>query len=68
MPATSGWTTSGQSKRRASLPKNWQALRKRVIARDRGVCVWCGAPGTDVDHIERSGSQEGRTYPLDLSP
>ena len=48
-----GWATDGQSKRKAELPKNWSALRKVVIKRDRGKCVWCGEPGNQVDHIER---------------
>ena len=52
-PRRTGWTTDGQSKRKAELPKNWSALRKVVIKRDRGKCVWCGEPGNQVDHIER---------------
>ncbi|HEU5024644.1 MAG TPA: HNH endonuclease signature motif containing protein [Spirillospora sp.] len=41
-------------------PKGWKATRKRIIARDGGVCQWsmdaqgttrCGQPATDVDHI-----------------
>lgn len=39
------------STRRARLPRDWHTLRRRVITRDRGRCVQCGAPGTDVDHI-----------------
>lgn len=44
------WATSN---RRSELPPTqaWEAIRKRVIRRDAGRCVACGAPGTDVDHI-----------------
>lgn len=58
-----GWEGST---RKATLPSDWEARRKKVIARDRGICQWpdedgravndsgepiCGAPGTDVDHV-----------------
>lgn len=36
------------------LPPDWQRIRRLVIARDGGRCVFCGAPGTDVDHIYSS--------------
>lgn len=46
------------SNRRERLPRNWPALRRRVIKRDDGQCTWrysdgtrCEQPGTDVDHI-----------------
>ncbi|MEV4492712.1 HNH endonuclease [Micromonospora coxensis] len=50
------------STRRERLPKNWPALRARVLKRDGYVCqfVWrnergrmeqCGKPATEVDHI-----------------
>ncbi|QPB09759.1 HNH endonuclease [Streptomyces phage Shaeky] len=49
------WSTSN---RRSELPRNWDALRKRVIRRDMGMCrgvldegALCGNPGTEVDHI-----------------
>lgn len=57
-----GWEGSN---RKASLPSDWPERRRRVIARDRGICQWidedgtatndsgetiCGSPGTDVDH------------------
>lgn len=29
----------------------WRQLRARVLLRDRGVCVLCGAPATHVDHV-----------------
>lgn len=33
-------------------PKNWVALKRFVIARDRGVCYICGEGGADsVDHV-----------------
>lgn len=40
--------------------KGWKQTRKRIIARDGGVCQWpmdaqgftrCGQPGNEVDHI-----------------
>ncbi|MER7922194.1 HNH endonuclease [Streptomyces sp. NPDC096057] len=47
------------STRRARLPRNWPLLRRRVLHRDGYVCQarfsegqLCGAPATDVDHIE----------------
>lgn len=43
-----GWKGSD---RRQRLPANWPTLRKRVYKRDGGMCVLCGAPGNDVDHI-----------------
>lgn len=52
-----GWS-SGPSKRSSELPKDWARRRKLVIARDGGKCVWCGAPGSHVDHIERGGNHE----------
>lgn len=49
---------ASESKRKAELPSDWAARRRRVIARDKGVCVLCGAPGTDVDHIDRFGPHD----------
>lgn len=46
------------SNRAATLPPNWQAIRKAVLRRDRGVCQLrigagiCGAPANQVDHID----------------
>lgn len=41
------------STRRARLPKNWAVLRRRVLARDHGICHACHQPGaTEVDHLE----------------
>lgn len=60
-----GWEGSS---RKASLPSDWEARRRKVIARDRGLCQWlddegsaendsgeriCGKTGTDVDHAGR---------------
>ncbi|MFG3405650.1 HNH endonuclease [Streptomyces sp. NPDC048142] len=49
------WSTSN---RRSELPRNWEAIRQRVIRRDRGLCrgvlsegALCGHPGTEVDHV-----------------
>lgn len=46
------------SNRRARLPHNWLAIRRRIIRRDVGRCTAiysdgrrCEQPGTDVDHI-----------------
>lgn len=46
------------STRRSRLPRNWPAIRRRIIRRDGGVCTArysdgrrCELPGTDVDHI-----------------
>ncbi|MFD4135541.1 HNH endonuclease [Streptomyces goshikiensis] len=41
----------GTSKRKSRLPKNWQSLRKQVLARDV-TCVLCRVrPATVADHI-----------------
>ena len=29
----------------------WRQLREQILARDLGVCVLCGEPATDVDHV-----------------
>ncbi len=46
------------SDRRSQLPRNWAAIRRRIIRRDEGRCTAlysdgrrCELPGTDVDHI-----------------
>lgn len=50
------WETSN---RKAELPTGWDAIRTRVLGRDRYRCQWpregrrdgiCGAAATDVDH------------------
>lgn len=33
-------------------PKNWRAIRQRVMRRDRNTCQYCGAPATEVDHVK----------------
>jgi 5-methylcytosine-specific restriction protein A len=49
------------STRRDTLPPDWEAIRARVLTRDRGRCTWiehnrrCPARATDVDHIRRDG-------------
>nr|DAQ13567.1 MAG TPA: HNH endonuclease [Caudoviricetes sp.] len=49
------WETSN---RRSRLPRDWEARRRIVIARDNGRCqavvggVHCAAEGTEVDHID----------------
>lgn len=45
-----GWTND--HRRMKQLPPDWPKRRQQVIKRDR-VCVLCGAPGRDVDHIAR---------------
>lgn len=51
----SGWAGSSRKDR---LPRNWAALRRRVIRRDGGQCTArysdgrrCDLPGNDVDHV-----------------
>lgn len=39
------------SRRKADLPTNWPSLRTQVLARDGHVCVLCGRPANQVDHI-----------------
>jgi len=47
------------SDRLDTLPPDWAARRAAVWDRDGGLCRWpdsasgvCGAPGSDVDHID----------------
>ena len=42
------------SNRRRELPANWAKIRARVLKRDGGLCVKCGASANQVDHIGRS--------------
>lgn len=51
-----GWETSNRASR---LPSNWQALRLRVLRRDRYSCqvkdqhgIKCNAVASEVDHVE----------------
>lgn len=47
------------SRRTRPLPKNWGAIRRRILRRDQGICYICGKPGANqVDHI-RPASQGG---------
>lgn len=39
------------STRAARLPRDWPAIRARILARDGHRCTRCGAPATDVDHV-----------------
>lgn len=52
---STGWKGSN---RRAELPKDWSAIRRRILERDGGRCTWimpsgrrCKTAATDVDHI-----------------
>lgn len=46
------WATSTRKTKRASTGWAEQASNRRVMARDHGICHWCGHPGADrVDHI-----------------
>jgi 5-methylcytosine-specific restriction endonuclease McrA len=31
--------------------RRWQAIRLQVLARYGRVCIHCGAPATDIDHL-----------------
>jgi len=44
----SGWKGSS---RRARLPSNWPALRRRVFATHGHVCYVCGGYANEVDHV-----------------
>lgn len=53
------------NKRKAQLPRDWSAIRRRVIARDGGQCCAitstgerCPAAGTHVDHIVRGDNHD----------
>lgn len=47
-----------KSDRRARLPKDWPAIRQRILRRDGYRCRLCGAPASDVDHIERGDNHD----------
>jgi 5-methylcytosine-specific restriction protein A len=55
------WETST---RRDTLPPDWPALRRLILARDSHRCRWiehnrrCPARATDVDHITPSGGDD----------
>lgn len=42
------WETSNRKER---LPRNWNALRMRVLRRDGFKCQECGSRASEVDHI-----------------
>jgi 5-methylcytosine-specific restriction protein A len=51
------WETDGSSKRRQELPRDWDAVRRRVLDRDGHRCQYprsrggiCGQPANQVDH------------------
>lgn len=44
-----------RSRRRGELPRNWRALRRQVLERDRHTCQQCGARANHVDHIDHRG-------------
>ena len=35
------------------MPPGWAATRRRILRRDGGRCRQCGAPATEVHHLER---------------
>nr|DAX21639.1 MAG TPA: HNH endonuclease [Caudoviricetes sp.] len=43
------------SRRRKELPKDWDRIRRTVLRRDGGLCVFCGNPANQVDHIIPDG-------------
>ena len=48
-----GYSTTAQARQVAP------ALRQQIIARDGGRCVRCGAPGTDIHHIDGDSNDSG---------
>lgn len=54
------------SDRKQRLPKNWQALRKQVLVRDKRMCqivsietgYICGLEANEVDHIIHGDNHE----------
>lgn len=55
------WETSN---RRSRLPRDWEARRRIVIARDNGRCqaiiagAQCVAEGTEVDHVNAGDNHD----------
>lgn len=53
-----GWKPYSQ--RRKQLPPDWQKRRRKVLARDKGLCQLrlkgCTYRATDIDHIERGNN------------
>jgi 5-methylcytosine-specific restriction endonuclease McrA len=52
-------------RQRKGSTRAWRALRERILARDGHVCVVCGAPASEVDHI-RPVSVGGSDDPANL--
>lgn len=55
---TGKWSGNSATNRSEELPDDWPAIRKEVLDRDDGRCVWelpsgarCPNEATDVDHI-----------------
>lgn len=54
MPRHDAWAGST---RKATLPVDWDRLRRACFKRDGGRCTWvekgiqCGQPATDCDHV-----------------
>jgi len=60
------------SDRRAGLPKDWPARRKRVLKRDGYLCQIrgprCLGTATDVDHIKRGDNHDDGNLQSACSP
>lgn len=41
------------AKPRNGSTRAWRTARQQALDRDRGRCVICGAPATEVDHLVR---------------
>lgn len=50
------WRTS---RRKDTLPPNWEQIRRVALARDAHTCYVCGGHATHVDHVKNSA--EGGT-------
>jgi len=55
---TGKWSGNSATDRASELPDDWPAIRRAVLDRDGGQCVWklpsgarCPNEATDVDHI-----------------
>ena len=57
----SGWEAST---RRSRLPKDWPAIRARILKRDDYRCTWvdygkrCDGEANQVDHIQRGDNHD----------
>ena len=43
----------------------WRKMRAAILTRDRGICAYCGAPATTVDHVNPR-SAGGTDHPQNL--